>query len=440
MKLLLRHKVIGLALVSALIPVLALLLLLNWQEGDIRTLVDSQIQQQAHGSVDAQAARDQLNADFATLRETVLVGALVILGVIGAAAAFLGGLITKPITLATGVARRIADGDLTADVTGSGDDETGLLLAANRDMVASLNRLLSQVKGSSLQLIATANEISAGAKVQETTVHDFGASTSQIAAAVQEISGTAQELVGAIAGVSDLAQNTATLAETGGQQLNGMKGSMQNLAASTASISQKLATISDKARAITTVVTTITKVADQTNLLSLNAAIEAEKAGEYGLGFGVVAREIRRLADQTAVSVLDIEHMVGEMQAAVSAGVIEMEKFSGEVRGGVGEVGSLGGRFATILHQVQSLLPRFGLVKDGISAQSRGAQQINAAMAGLTDGARRSAESLQEFDRAVANLHAAVEALRREIARFKVSDNRATGLTQIIFPAKKQPH
>jgi methyl-accepting chemotaxis protein WspA len=387
--------------------------------------------------VDSRAVRDRLSGEFSQLRVVVAAGALGILAIIGLTAAFLGRLIAKPITLATGVARQIADGDLTAEIIGSGDDETGLLLAANRDMVSSLNRLLGQVKRSSIQLISTANEISAGAKVQESTVQDFGASTSQIAAAVKQISATAQELVATMAGVSDLAQNAASLAETGGKQLDGMKGSMQTLAASTASISQKLSTISDKARAITGVVTTITKVADQTNLLSLNAAIEAEKAGEYGLGFGVVAREIRRLADQTAVSVLDIEHMVREMQAAVSAGVMEMDKFTGEVRSGAGEVSSLGGRISGILEQVHSLLPRFGQVKDGISAQSQGAKQINEAMINLTGGAQRTADSLKEFDRAVANLHAAVEALRNEIARFKVSEDRSTGLTRIIFPAKK---
>ena len=79
-------------------------------------------------------------------------------------------------------------------------------------------------------------------------------------------------------------------------------------------------------------VTTIAKVADQTNLLSINAAIEAEKAGEYGKGFLVVAREIRRLADQTAVASLDIERMVKEMHSSVSAGVMEMDKFAEQVR------------------------------------------------------------------------------------------------------------
>jgi methyl-accepting chemotaxis protein WspA len=268
-------------------------------------------------------------------------------------------------------------------------------------------------------------------------VQDFSASTSQIAAAVKEISATSQELVGTMAGVSQVASDTATLADTGRRQLTGMKNSVQNLAGATTSISQKLSAISDKAQAITGVVTAITKVAEQTNLLSLNAAIEAEKAGEYGLGFGVVAREIRRLADQTAVSVLDIEQMVREMQSAVSAGVMEMDKFTGEVRTGVDEVGRLGQHLEAIIHQVQALLPRFGLVKEGLTSQSQGAHQINEAMVSLTEGARQTTMSVQEFDKAVQNLHAAVEGLRREIARFKVAEGSATGLTRAPFMARK---
>src|SRR5258708_22470883 len=97
------------------------------------------------------------------------------------------------------------------------------------------------------------------------------------------------------------------------------------------SITAKLAVLSEKTTNINSVVTTITKVADQTNLLSLNAAIEAEKAGEYGLGFAVVAMEIRRLADQTAVATYDIEKMVKEMQSAVAAGGVGVDKFFQEM-------------------------------------------------------------------------------------------------------------
>ena len=110
---------------------------------------------------------------------------------------------------------------------------------------------------------------------------------------------------------------------------------MRQLVESTASVSAKLGMIREKADSINAVVTTITKVADQTNLLSINAAIEAEKAGEYGRGFAVVATEIRRLADQTGVATYDIEQMVKEIQSAVSAGVMGMDNFSEQVRRGM---------------------------------------------------------------------------------------------------------
>src|SRR5262249_28588891 len=155
--------------------------------------------------------------------------------------------------------------------------------------------------------------------------------------------------------------------------LGGMEGAMQQLVESTASVSSKLAIIREKADAINSVVTTITKVADQTNLLSINAAIEAEKAGEYGRGFLVVAREIRRLADQTAVATLDIENMVRHMQDAVSAGVMQMDKFSGEVRAGVGRVAELNGQTGQIIEEVHALSDRFHLVNEGVRNQAVGA-------------------------------------------------------------------
>lgn len=102
---------------------------------------------------------------------------------------------------------------------------------------------------------------------------------------------------------------------------------------------------------------TISKVADRTNLLSLNAPIEAEKAGEYGLGFAVVAREIRRLADQTAVATLDIEGMVRDMQSSVAAGVMEMDKFTKEVSDSVEKAQGISTQFVEIINKVQSLTP-----------------------------------------------------------------------------------
>jgi methyl-accepting chemotaxis protein WspA len=109
--------------------------------------------------------------------------------------------------------------------------------------------------------------------------------------------------------VTAMASDTANLAATGRQQRGGMETSMRRLADATGIISARLSAINEKANNISNVVTTINKVADQTNLLSLNVAIEAKKAGEYGRGFSVVAREIRRLDDQAAVATLEINEI-----------------------------------------------------------------------------------------------------------------------------------
>ncbi|HEX2674992.1 MAG TPA: methyl-accepting chemotaxis protein [Polyangiales bacterium] len=279
------------------------------------------------------------------------------------------------------------------------------------------NSLMSRLRSSSVALMSTATQISATSKEQQTTVNDHSASTAEIAAAVKEISATSQELRSTLDGIADTAQRSAGVAEAGRESLGDMDQTMRHLADSTASISSKLSVIREKAGDINTVVTTITKVADQTNLLSVNAAIEAEKAGEYGLGFLVVAREIRRLADQSAVATLDIEQMVRHMQSAVSAGVMEMDKFAEEVRRGVTSVSSINAQLVEVIEQVQSLSSRIESVKDGMHSQAIGASQINDAMAHLTEGVRQTAASLKEFNSATDSLRDVVAGLRRELSK-----------------------
>jgi methyl-accepting chemotaxis protein WspA len=331
--------------------------------------------------------------------------------------------LTRRIEIATDAASRVAEGDLTVTIQqAASDDETGTLLMAIKKMSGNLDSLVSRVKQSSIELMSTATQFAATSTQQENTVAGFGASTTEIAAAVKEISATSQELLSTMEGVNSVSMDTARLAEHGRTALQGMDTTMRGLANSTSSISGKLSVIREKAADINLVVTTITKVADQTNLLSVNAAIEAEKAGEYGLGFLVLAREIRRLADQTAVATLNIEQMVRQMQAAVSAGVMEMDKFTEEVRRGVSSVGDISGQLGTIIGQVQHVSERFEAVNEGMRSQSQGAKQINEAMVQLTDGARTTASSLREFNKATDHLRSAVTSLKQEISHFKVSD------------------
>jgi methyl-accepting chemotaxis protein WspA len=199
-----------------------------------------------------------------------------------------------------------------------------------------------------------------------------------------------------------------------------MDDTMRRVTEAATGINARLTVLNDKAANIGSVVTTIAKVADQTNLLSLNAAIEAEKAGEYGRGFAVVATEIRRLADQTAAATVDIEQLVKEIQTAVTAGVMGMDKFSEEVRRGVGDVEKVASQLAQIIQNVQAITPRIGSVSEGMQVQSSGAEQISQALTQLGDAARQIAESLHQSNEAVRRLDEAARGLRSGVERFKL--------------------
>lgn len=327
----------------------------------------------------------------------------------------------RRVRVAAEAAERVARGDLTEDVESSSvPDETGALLCSIHSMTANLNGLVGQVKQSSVQLNSTATELAATSRQQQANVSTFGASTNQIAAATREISATSSELVQTMQEVHDEAVHTDRLAKSGRQGLQEMESNMRGLEQATSSIGDKLAVIHHKANNITGVVTTITKVADQTNLLSVNAAIEAEKAGEYGVGFLVVAREIRRLADQTASATLDIEQMVQQMQTAVSEGVMEMDRFADKVRRSVQGVEEISRQMEEIIERVRANTDRFERVNESMVSQAQGAGQISSAMAQLTESATQTTESISEYSHAASDLREAIAALQASIATFQL--------------------
>ena len=363
-----------------------------------------------------------------------------LLGVIVSLAALFWGLrvadsLSRPLSQIISIAGIVAKGDLgAADVQlekavaqltgpageGQAKNEIGELVLSIKGMTSRLKSLIGQAQTSIVQLLSTATEIAATAKQEEASMNNLGASTNEIAASVNQISATSQELANTMNKVTAVSEETAGLATQGGASLQAMGSSIRELADATKSISAKLAEINDKTANITAVMTTITKIADQTNLLSLNAAIEAEKAGEHGLGFGVVSREIRRLADQTAVATLDIEHMIKEMQSAVSSGVMEMDKFSEAMKTGIGQIQALGGQMGQIISRVEELLPQFQMVREGMQSQSNGARQINEAMVMLTETTRTTLESIKEFNKATSAMRGAMQGLKDEISKFKV--------------------
>lgn len=369
-------------------------------------------------SVPATNVTGPIVADTAMSAGVALAGLVLIVGIMFMPVRSLA----RRVDAAASAAKQVAAGDLTRPASGSTcPDETGDLLRALDSMTADLNSLVGQVRGASVELSTTAAELSATSRQQDEVVASFGASSAEIAAAVREINTTSQELSREMEHVNEVATATARLAQDGRVQLESMEGAMQSLDKATAGVADRLAAINEKAVNIGGVVTTITKVAEQTNLLSVNAAIEAEKAGEYGRGFLVVAREIRRLADQTGQATLDIERMVKEMQGAVSSGVMEMDRFSDQVRRNVTDVRTIGRSMTDIIGSVDETSRSFGTVREGMRSQAAGAGQISEAMASLSSNAKATADAVREFGRAAEDLQRSIGTLRAAIAAFQLT-------------------
>ena len=328
--------------------------------------------------------------------------------------------VSEPLGQLVDALERMRHGDFTKRVKLERQDEFGVLGDGFDRLANDLSVLVGQVQRSGIQVNTTATEISATAKEQQTTANQIAATTAEIGATSKQISATSKELDKTMNEVSQVAEDTTQLANSGQTGIGRMEGTMRQIMDASSSITSKLAVLSEKTANINSVVTTITKVADQTNLLSLNAAIEAEKAGEYGLGFAVVAMEIRRLADQTAVATYDIEKMVKEMQSAVAAGVMGMDKFSEEVRRGVEEIRQVSTQLAQIIHQVQTLTPRFQTVNEGMHAQATGAEQISETLIQLSEAAHQTADSLRQSNLAIEQLNDAARGLQTVVTRFKL--------------------
>ncbi|ALZ85206.1 chemotaxis protein [Pseudomonas oryzihabitans] len=320
-----------------------------------------------------------------------------------------------------GVVNKAAAGDLTGRTAVSGDDAIGQLARGLGKMIEDLRGMIAKVQRAGIQVTSSTTEIAASSRQQEATSIEQAQTSVEVLSTTREIAANANALVRTMEEAVQVADETTNGAVQARTSLTSMDGTMQRMVAATDSINAKLAALSEKSSHINKVLTTITKVADQTNLLSLNAAIEAEKAGEAGRGFSVVATEIRRLSDQTTAATDDIEQMLKDMNSAVSASVMGMDKFSEEIRRSVQEVASVSDQLAEVIEDVQKLPARFDIVLEGMQSQAIGAGQIAETITQLNDSTQQTTEALKATSEAVQYLQQAAQDLQSSVATFSVT-------------------
>ncbi len=372
-------------------------------------------------SISAEQDVSEAFAPLARLRDAAFITVVAVVLNVIAIALVLARRIALPLQQAVSGTRRIAAGDLTQPVVVQGRGETRDLLDAVRTTSEDLSKLIGRIQSSSSQILASSSSVRTVAAGQNEVARDFGASSSQIAAATNQMNATARELAATVTELARTAAQAAVAAGAGRGSLSSLSGSMERLNTGAGVVSQRFTTVSMKAAQIDAVVGAITKVANQTNLLAVNAAIEAEKAGEAGLGFQVVAREIDRLATQAATSALEIESTIASMQEAVAEGVRELGQFGRTVEDGCTTARGASDQLSQVLRQVEELQASFEQVELAVRSQSEGVSQVNEAMSMLVRGAKRTSDGSAASTKASEALDSAAKTLESEVSRFRIS-------------------
>lgn len=337
------------------------------------------------------------------------------------AARRLGLRVSEPLEACATVLESAGVGEVGAPLPRPYGVETERLIDATAGMTGAIAESLRRIEAATSVLTAEESTVSAALSRQERAVVGFEVAAVDVAGAIGRIAATSDQVLSATADVTLAAREAARSAQQGRSELDGMSQSMRQLDDEMTAFTRKLATIRQRASGITAVVTTIAKVADQTNLLSVNATIEAEKAGEAGRGFRIVAQEIRRLADQTALATKDIERMVREMQSAVSGGTMEMDRFRKEVSDRIERVMRLGERLSQIVVPVEAVTRSLEHLHDEMEGQSGKAREASDLMDRLRGGASQSAETTLLLSSSLETFRDAIGRLLGEVSRSRIA-------------------
>jgi len=275
------------------------------------------------------------------------------------------------------------------------------------------------VARTTVEVTGAATEIAASAREQAETAGGFEASARRAATAVDGIAGTLGALLEAVEGINQVAGHTTRRAASGREQLESLDRIMRVMADANQRMGERVEQIHRSAAKIKLATLMMVKVVDQTNLLSVNSAIEAEKAGEHGRGFRVVSSEIQRLADQSATATLQIEEIVRDMQSGVEEAVREAGETRVQVAEGVEQAGHIGRELGGIMEEVGQLTSRFEQIRKLVAEQATDTEAIQSSIQQVNSGAEGLSSSSSEFSEVAAQLQDAIDGLRTDVSSLR---------------------
>jgi len=365
--------------------------------------------------------RELLVSDSSNAKRTLLIAAVIAFALGVLCSLIITQAIVGPLQRVVGIARKVADGDLTTDIESDRRDELGQLMQAMQAMTLSLRDLIGKLGSGITQLATAAEELSAVTEETSAGVTGQRMETEQVATAMNQMAATVLD----VARNAENAASSATEAEDqtreGGRIVQQAISRIEQLAKTVEASAEAIGRLKGDSANIGTVLDVIKSIAEQTNLLALNAAIEAARAGEAGRGFAVVADEVRALARRTQESTQQIEQLVAALQNGAEGAVGVMA----QSRGMAGETVEAARHAGTALTRIDEAVSRIQQMNQQIATaseqQSSVAEEINRSISSIRDIAEQSAAATEETSAASIDLARLGSELQEQVNRFRIS-------------------
>jgi len=369
----------------------------------------------------ATANREHLEDTIDSMLTIMVAGTLLAIGAGIFIAIFVSRMISAPLKTVVERAKAIAAGDLTGSALESkGNDELTELTDAINSMNSNLQNMIQQISGSAQQMGGASEELSAITLQTTQGIQEQRSQTDQLATAMNEMAATVQEVARHAVDASSAATSANHESSNGRQVVNDAVNSIDTLATAMTQAAEAIARVEADSDRIGTVLDVIRGIAEQTNLLALNAAIEAARAGEQGRGFAVVADEVRTLAGRTQESTQEIQQMIESLQAGSKEAVQLMEQSREQTQSSVEQTAKAGDALSAIADAVEKINDMNTQIASAAEEQSAVAEEINRNVTTISQIADESARGAEQTARGSEDLSGLAIELQQVVAQFKV--------------------